>query len=88
MQTRTVTLRGENGLHARVAVRIVQWARRFEARLRIGRGGNQNADARSILQLLSLGAASGERLEITAEGPDEEAALKRFAEEFKDGGGI
>ncbi|MBP7009859.1 MAG: HPr family phosphocarrier protein [Kiritimatiellae bacterium] len=46
------------------------------------------ANVCAILELLKLGAAPGKALETTAEGPDEEAALRALSQLFDAGAGI
>jgi phosphotransferase system HPr (HPr) family protein len=62
------------GLHARPAAVLVRTAGRYQARVRIAHG-ERRADARSIIQLLSLGVRQGSRITVTTEGGDEEEAL-------------
>jgi phosphotransferase system HPr (HPr) family protein len=62
------------GLHARPAALFVQEANRFAADITV-RLGDTEADAKSILDLLLLGAVQGSRVTVRAEGPDAEAAL-------------
>ena len=55
--TRTVTVTNRHGLHARPSVIIVKTVQKYDAQVTIRRG-NQIVDAASILDLLSLGAAT------------------------------
>jgi phosphocarrier protein len=66
------------GLHARAAARFVHVASRFASQIRVSRGG-RTMDGKSILGLLLLSASRGTRIEICAEGPDEEAAVEALA---------
>lgn len=76
------------GLHARAAARFVQMACRFQSRIDVSRD-NRTANGKSILGLLTLVGRQGTCLTISAEGPDEAAAVKavvgliaaRFGEE-------
>jgi phosphotransferase system HPr (HPr) family protein len=64
------------GLHARAAAKLVRAAGAFSSTLRLERADRGAvADAKSILSVLMLAAARGTELLITAEGPDERAAL-------------
>ncbi len=63
-----------NGLHARPAGQWAEVARRFAAELRV-RHGDAVADAKNLAALLSLGAARGAVLHLSAQGPDAAAAL-------------
>jgi phosphocarrier protein len=62
------------GLHARAAARFVNLAGRFTSQIRVTRG-QRTMDGKSILGLLLLAAPRGSRLVISADGPDETAAL-------------
>jgi phosphocarrier protein len=61
------------GLHARAAARFVSVAGQFASQIRVGRRG-RFVDGKSILGLLSLAAARGVTLVITADGSDEVVA--------------
>jgi phosphocarrier protein HPr len=64
------------GLHARAAAKLVRAATAFRSSLKLIRlDRSSTADAKSILSVLMLAAARGTELQVTAEGPDEEAAL-------------
>ncbi len=64
------------GLHARAAAKLVRTASAFGSTLRLVRHDRSAAaDAKSILSVLMLAASRGTELIITADGPDEGAAL-------------
>ena len=69
-----VMVRGEHGLHARPAGKLAQKAQSFQAEIFIHTKGSQ-ADAKSILDVLTLAAAPGDTLEIRARGEDADQAL-------------
>jgi phosphocarrier protein HPr len=70
----TVTILNPLGLHARAAARFVHAASGFTCRIRVGRAGRE-VDGKSIMGLLLLAAAQGTGVTITADGPDEDAAI-------------
>ena len=74
MTSRSVVVVNELGLHARAAARFVNLATKYTARIKVGRDA-QSMDGKSILGILLLAAARGVTITITAEGPDEEAAV-------------
>jgi phosphocarrier protein HPr len=76
---RQVQIANRLGLHARAAARFVQTAAGFEAKITAGRDGRV-MDGKSILGILLLGASRGTTIEITADGEDEEAAVKALVE--------
>jgi multiphosphoryl transfer protein len=70
----TLRVRLPEALHARPATRLVRLAQRFTATVTITRGTKQ-AQASKILEVLALGAASGDEIELAASGDDAEEAL-------------
>jgi phosphocarrier protein HPr len=78
MMSRGVVVSNELGLHARAAARFVHLATQFTSRIRIGRDSKM-MDGKSIMGILLLAAARGTMLTITADGPDEGAAIEALA---------
>jgi len=84
----TLTLMNKSGLHARPASIFVQTAKKFGSKI-IVRKGDREADAKSILSVLALGAECGDSITIIAQGEDAKDALaalidlvkNRFGEE-------
>ena len=74
MTQRDVVVSNELGLHARAAARFVHLATRFTSQIRVGRDAKV-MDGKSIMGILLLAAARGTTLTITADGPDEAAAV-------------
>ena len=66
------------GLHARAAARFVHAANRFRSRVLVSRNG-RTMDGKSILGILLLAASQGSRLEVGAEGEDEQACVEALA---------
>ena len=81
MKREKVEVKNKLGLHARVAAMIVKEASKFSSDIYLEKNGLR-ANCKSILGLLALGASKGSTLELTAEGEDEEAALKAIKELF------
>ena len=82
--SRTVTVRNPEGLHARPANLLVDLASKFASNILIEKDG-ELVDCKSILSLLTLGAAQGTELSLTAEGSDAAAALDSIGELFEAG---
>jgi len=61
-------------LHARPAAVFTRTALAHESKITVG-AGEKEADAKSLLSLLALGAKGGSVLRLRAEGKDAEAAL-------------
>jgi phosphocarrier protein HPr len=75
----TMTLPEGVALHARPAALFVRTAMRFKAKIIVAANGRQ-ADAKSILSVLGLGATAGTELRVRADGEDATAALDALAE--------
>lgn len=69
-----VTIKNRLGLHARAAAKFVHLASRYQAQVRVARGG-RIVDGKSIMGILLLAAAHGTTISIAAEGSDEHDAL-------------
>jgi phosphocarrier protein HPr len=70
----TVTLPAEVDLHARPAADFVRTAMGFSSKLTVA-SGEREADAKSLLAILALGAKRGTTLRLTADGDDAGAAV-------------
>lgn len=70
----TLTIRNQVGLHARPAAQFVQTAQQFPCDIRV-RHGSREANAKSILSVLTLGAGQGAVITIHTEGERAEEAL-------------
>jgi phosphotransferase system HPr (HPr) family protein len=66
-------------LHARPAADFVRAAMRFPAEIWLG-AGEREANAKSLLSILALGARRGSTLSLRAEGEDAAAAIEALAE--------
>lgn len=62
------------GLHARASAKLTQTAGQFSADVFITKAGKR-VNAKSIMGVMMLAAGKGTRIELEANGPDEEAAL-------------
>lgn len=62
------------GLHARPAAEFVQVAKGFSSEIMV-RKGEIEANAKSSLKLMTLGAKHGDKILIRAEGGDAEQAV-------------
>ena len=70
-----VIIPNKRGLHARASAKIVEASARFQSRIQVIKDGTA-VDGRSIMGLMMLAASIGSTVMITAEGPDQEEALK------------
>jgi phosphocarrier protein HPr len=88
MKKRQLIVRPEGGVHLRVAAEIVKQVQRHHSSVHIHSEGSPQANASSIFELLTLGAVQGTPIEVSVEGPDEDAALQALTEVFDGGAGI
>jgi phosphocarrier protein HPr len=70
-----ITLPAGVPLHARPAGSFVKAALGFKSRITVSHG-EKEADAKSILAVLALGADSGSEIRVRAEGEDAAAAVE------------
>ncbi|MGH2750786.1 MAG: HPr family phosphocarrier protein [Actinomycetota bacterium] len=74
MLERSLVVKDEVGLHARPAAAFVREANKFSSDIRVILG-EKKANAKSILDVLSLDAGQNAKIRISAEGDDAERAL-------------
>lgn len=77
--TASARLTNERGLHARPCHAIASTALAHRSQLRVHCEG-RDADGRSILSLMTLGAPHGTVLEFYADGDDAEQLVRRLVE--------
>lgn len=68
------------GIHARPAGLLVKEAKRFKSTVTV-RAQGKAADASKLMALMGLGIKQGDVVEVEADGPDEDEAI-RAAEDF------
>ena len=67
------------GLHARATAKFVQCCDRFDAVVTVTKD-DETVGGSSIMGILTLGAAKGSSILVTASGPDAQAVLDALAE--------
>lgn len=82
MYSESIEVQNKTGLHARPAAVFVQTAAKFKSAITVEKASKQ-ANAKSILSLLSIGASMGDIISIKAEGEDEKQAVAALAELIK-----
>ena len=82
MKTTQIVVEDPVGLHARPAALFVKLANKFASDITICNLSTSGkwANAKSILGLLACGVKQGDQIEIKADGPDEEIALKALVD--------
>lgn len=86
MYSKETTVINATGLHARPASEFVKAAARFKSQIRIRKvETGKEANAKSILFLLSMGLTQGTKVELIAEGADEKTAVDSLVELIEGG---
>jgi phosphocarrier protein HPr len=65
---RVIEIVNQKGLHARASAKFVQTVEKFNAEVRVARGG-ERVGGTSIMGLMMLGAAPGTSITVEAFGP-------------------
>ncbi len=76
-----VNLKNKFGLHSRPAMKIAEMAQKFTAEVYLRFNGNK-VDAKSVINILMLGAGKGDSLTIMADGTDSKEAVSALRELF------
>ena len=77
MREATLTLTNRVGLHARPAAVFVRTAKQYRSAIKVCVGTHE-ADAKSILSVLSLAANHGTQITLRATGDDEAGAVEEL----------
>ncbi|MBP5385714.1 MAG: HPr family phosphocarrier protein, partial [Lachnospiraceae bacterium] len=75
MMKKEVEIQLENGLEARPIALLVQVASQYESSIYIESEGKR-VNAKSIMGMMTLVLSAGDRIVVSADGKDEEEALK------------
>lgn len=79
MAEKRTTVGPEEGLHARPAAEFVKKAKQFTADIKVVKDGRE-VNAKSSMQVMTLGAKKDNEIVIRAEGDDAEEAVEALAE--------
>jgi phosphocarrier protein NPr len=86
-QSRTILIVNRLGLHARAAIKLVELAQSFDAKITI-KNADISAEADSVMALLMLDSGQGQHVTVIAEGPQANQALDAIcaliAEKFEE----
>lgn len=84
LTSEAVLIPNPTGLHARPAATLVALAKGFDSEIKLRRG-DDTANAKSIMSIMGLAVGRGDKVVISAHGPDAEAALQALTQAIKDG---
>ena len=83
MKLFSYTIKDEIGIHARPAGLLAKKAKEFESVITIEKNG-KSAAATKLMAVMGMGVKHGETVNVTVEGPDEEAAAAAMQEFFNE----
>lgn len=84
MLKQKVTVKNDTGLHLRPAGLLCRTAMLYKSHIMLT-CGQTSANAKSVLGVLGAGIKSGDDLEITCEGVDEQEAMDALLKLFESG---
>ena len=82
MVERIVKVINRAGIHARPSALLVQTTKNFKSNIYLEKGTDR-INAKSIMGIITLGAAYGTELKIIAEGEDEVSAVEILVKLFE-----
>ena len=85
MVSKKVKVTNPTGLHLRPAGILCKEAMQYKSRITISYRENMTANAKSVLSVLGACVKSGDEIEFTCEGEDEEAALQAMVDAVNSG---
>ena len=77
MTRKPIRIELASGLEARPVAMLVQIASQFESSIYVENEGAR-FNAKSIMGMMTLGLSSGEEITVSADGKDEEAAIREI----------
>ncbi|WP_142505933.1 HPr family phosphocarrier protein [Melghirimyces algeriensis] len=84
MYQENVIIQNESGLHARPAALLVKEAGNFSSEIQLVKNGKE-ANAKSLLGLMSLSIQKGDEITLKAEGEDAEKAVTTLRQLIESG---
>lgn len=81
MKSFVYTIKDEIGIHARPAGLLAKKAKEFESEITVEKDGKKVV-ATKLMALMGMGVKCGDKVTVTAEGSDEDKAIKEMEEFF------
>ena len=81
MLSQEITIVNRLGLHARAAAQLVRMANEYPCDIHLDKDG-QVSNAKSVMEVLMLGATAGTSIKVIADGEKEDEALKAIVALF------
>ncbi len=73
-----IVITNPTGLHTRPGAAFVKEAKLFQSEITVQKG-EKTANGKSLMKLLQVGISYQDKISISADGPDEEAALNTLS---------
>ena len=73
----------DQGIHARPAGILVKEVKKHASKVTIS-AGEKSSDASKLMAIMSMGIKKGTEVTVSAEGPDEDAAIQELEQFFKE----
>lgn len=84
MVSENILITSQLGIHLRPAGAMCNEAVKYKSDISFKYGEGKTANAKSVISILASGVKCGEEITLTADGSDEEEALKAVLESFKE----
>ncbi len=81
MLSQEITIVNRLGLHARAAAQLVRMANEYPCDIKLDKDGKVS-NAKSVMEVLMLGATVGTSIKVCTDGEKEDEALKAILELF------
>ena len=82
MLSQEITIVNRLGLHARAAAQLVRMANEYPCDIHLDKDG-QVSNAKSVMEVLMLGATAGTSIKVSTDGEKEEEALRAIVSLFE-----
>ena len=82
MVSKEITLKNEDGLHARPATEIAKSASKYSCDIKLEVRGTEY-NAKSVIHIMSAGIKSNTQIKIICDGVDEQQALTEIVDLFE-----
>lgn len=83
MKSFNYVIKDEIGIHARPAGLLVKEAKNFQSTVTLACKG-KSASAGRLMAIMGMGVKTGDEVTVSAEGPDEDAAIAAFQKFFEE----
>ncbi len=83
MIKQAITIQNKLGLHARAAMKFSDLATKFRASVSLTKD-DRCIDAKSIMEVMVIGASIGTEVILQADGPDEQNAIDQLCQMIND----